>query len=98
MYGGCVYIVTNKYNRVLYTGVTSDLVTRTVRHQEKYYPRAFTAKYNCNKLVHFERFARIEEAIAVEKKIKGGSRQKKINLINGMNPEWKDLWEDISKW
>jgi putative endonuclease len=98
MYGGCVYIVTNKYNRVLYTGVTSDLVTRTVRHQEKYYPRSFTAKYNCNKLVYLECFSRIEEAIAVEKKIKAGSRQKKINLINGMNPEWKDLWEEISKW
>ena len=91
--GGCVYILTNKNHTTLYTGVTSDLFSRTVEHREKKYPNSFTSKYNTYKLVYYEAFHSIEEAIAGEKQIKGGSRKKKISLINKMNPEWKDLFE-----
>ena len=96
--GGCVYIITNKNHTVLYTGVTSDLYSRMVQHIEKYFPNSFTSKYNCNKLVYFEPFHSIEEAIAKEKRIKAGSRQEKINLIESQNPEWNDLWEVVQKW
>ncbi|MEJ7674690.1 MAG: GIY-YIG nuclease family protein [Chitinophagaceae bacterium] len=75
-YGGCVYIITNQYNKVLYTGVTADLRARIWEHKTKFYPKSFTAKYNCNKIVWFETFHRIEEAIEREKQIKGGSRNR----------------------
>ena len=94
-YGGCVYIITNQYNKVLYTGVTADLRARIWEHKTKFYPKSFTAKYNCNKIVWFETFHRIEEAIEREKQIKGGSRKNKNILIQSMNLTWKDLWEDI---
>ncbi len=94
-YGGCVYIITNQYNKVLYTGVTADLRARIWEHKTKFYPKSFTAKYNCNKIVWFETFHRIEEAIEREKQIKGGSRNSKNILIQSMNSTWKDLWEDI---
>ncbi|HEV8079858.1 MAG TPA: GIY-YIG nuclease family protein [Chitinophagaceae bacterium] len=94
-YGGCVYIITNQYNKVLYTGVTADLRARIWEHKTQFYPKSFTAKYNCNKIVWFETFHRIEEAIEREKQIKGGSRNSKNILIQSMNPTWKDLWEDI---
>jgi len=94
-YGGCVYIITNQYNKVLYTGVTADLRARIWEHKTKFYPKSFTAKYNCNKIVWFETFHRIEEAIEREKQIKGGSRKNKNILIQSMNATWKDLWEDI---
>jgi putative endonuclease len=93
--GGCVYITTNKQHTVLYTGVTSDLPDRIWKHKNKSYPDAFSAKYNCDKLVYYELYATIEEAIAAEKVIKSGSRQKKIKLINAMNPEWKDLYDGL---
>src|SRR5688572_22017849 len=93
-YGGTVYILTNQYNTVLYTGVTSDLYNRIKEHKEKLYPHSFTAKYNCTKLVWFQIFTRIEEAIDVEKSIKGASRKYKMQLIQTMNPQWKDLWND----
>jgi len=95
--GGCgyIYILTNKYNKVLYTGVTSNLFKRIFEHQNKIYKSSFSSKYNLNKLVYFETFTNIEEAIAREKQIKGGSRQKKIDLINSFNPNWNDLSEDI---
>jgi putative endonuclease len=97
--GGWVYIVTNKQHTVLYTGVTSDLVGRILDHRSKTYAGSFTARYNANKLVYYLLFDSIEEAIAEEKRIKGGSRQKKIILIEGLNPGWKDLWvEEVSKW
>lgn len=89
-----VYIMTNKNNTVLYTGVTSDLRKRVFEHKEKIF-KGFTKKYNINKLVYFEVFDSIEEAIVREKKIKGGSRQRKIDLINSMNEEWRDLSEGI---
>ena len=88
-----VYIMTNKSNNVLYTGVTSDLQTRCLEHMSKRYPNSFTAKYNVNKLVYYERFEDINEAIAREKQIKGGSRKKKIDLVEYNNPRWNDLYE-----
>ena len=94
-HGGCVYIITNQYNKVLYTGVTADLRARIWEHKTKFYPKSFTAKYNCNKIVWFETFHRIEEAIEREKQIKGGSRKAKNALIQSINPTWKDLWQDI---
>ena len=96
--GGVVYIITNFTHSTLYTGVTSDLLFRTIEHREKLYPESFTAKYNLNKLVYYYFYSRIEEAIAEEKRIKGGSRIKKIKLIESLNPEWKDFWEEISEW
>ena len=94
-HGGCVYIITNRYNKVLYTGVTSELRARIWEHKTKFYPESFTAKFNCNKIVWYEVLPRIEEAIEREKQIKGGSRKDKKALINTINPTWRDLWEDI---
>jgi len=96
--GGCVYIMTNARHSVFYTGVTSDLLSRISEHKNKVYPNSFTAKYNCDKLVYYFAYFRIEEAIAAEKAIKGGSRQNKIDLVNNLNPQWADLYEEISKW
>jgi len=93
--GGCIYILTTKKNTVLYTGVTSNLYARMMQHREHYYPNSFTRKYNVIKLVYYECYTSIEEAIAREKQIKAGSRQDKINLIKKLNPEWKDLFETI---
>ena len=89
-----IYILTNKNNTVLYTGVTNDLRERVYQHKEKLI-KGFTKKYNVDKLVYFERFSHIEEAIAREKQIKAGSRQKKIDLINSINPKWHDLYNEI---
>ena len=88
-----IYIMTNQLNTVLYTGVTSELEYRCMQHRNKNYPDSFTAKYNVNKLVYYERFGNPADAIAREKQIKGGSRKKKINLIEGVNPKWNDLFE-----
>jgi putative endonuclease len=96
--GGCIYIMTNKNNTTLYTGVTSDLYSRITEHKEKYYSQSFTARYKLNKLIYYESFNSIEEAIEREKQIKGGSRKKKEKLINSINPEWKDLFEEVSTW
>jgi len=85
--------MTNKLNRVLYTGVTNDLEKRVYEHKSKLI-EGFTKKYNVNKLVYYEEFDDINEAIAREKQIKSGSRQKKIDLIAKMNPAWKDLSEE----
>jgi putative endonuclease len=88
----CVYIIANPRNTVLYTGVTSNIINRVIAHKNKMV-EGFTSKYNVTKLVYFEDFATMPEAIAREKQLKGGSRQKKIDLINDMNPEWEDLYE-----
>ena len=85
-----VYIMTNKYNNVLYTGVTNDLIHRAHQHKLKEI-KGFTFKYKVNKLVYFEEFESINEAIAREKQIKSGSRAKKLKLIDGMNRDWLDL-------
>jgi len=93
--GGFVYILTNKHNTVLYTGVTNDLQRRIHEHKTKINPKSFSARYNTNKLVWYEGFQSIDEAIAKEKQIKGGSHQKKIDLINNLNPVWNDLYEEV---
>ena len=98
MHGGCTYIMTNKNHTVLYIGVTSDLTKRVLEHKEKAYPKSFTAKYNCNKLVWFECYSSIIEAIEFEKFYKGKRRSYKIQMIESLNPEWKDLWEDVKEW
>ena len=89
-----VYIMTNKNNRVLYTGITNDLKRRVYEHRKKLVD-GFTKKYNVSKLMYYEIFGDPENAIVRKKKIKAGSRQKKIDLINGMNTEWNDLYEEI---
>ncbi|QXU40847.1 GIY-YIG nuclease family protein [Pedobacter sp. D749] len=95
--GGTVYIITNFTHTTFYTGVTSDIIFRIKEHKEKAYPKSFSAKYNADKLIYFCSYESIEEAIAEEKRIKGGSRKKKIKLIESMNPEWKDLWEIVEE-
>ncbi len=89
-----IYIITNASHKTLYTGVTSNLVQRIYQHKNKMID-GFSAKYNCNKLVYFEIFTDMENAILREKQIKGGSRQKKIDLIEKLNPKWLDLYDDI---
>ena len=93
--GGYVYIMCSMNHTTLYTGVTSALAARVAQHKEKFYPNSFSAKYNCIKLVYYKWFDTIMEAIAEEKRIKGGSRKKKELLINSMNPEWNDLYEQV---
>ncbi|MFA6151223.1 MAG: GIY-YIG nuclease family protein [Chitinophagaceae bacterium] len=97
-YGGYVYILCNTKRTVLYTGVTSDLFNRIQRHRHHIYGNSFTAKYNCTRLVYYAAFERIESAIAEEKRIKGGSRQQKIDMITVMNPDWNDLWSQVQHW
>ncbi len=89
-----VYIMTNKHNTVLYTGVTNDLKKRTWQHKEKLV-EGFTQRYNVTKLVYYEAVEDIRAAIAREKQIKGGSRQKKLDLINSINSDWRDLYDDL---
>ena len=89
-----VYIMTNKNNTVLYTGVTNDLIRRVYEHKNKLVD-GFTKKYNIIKLVYYEIFDEINLAIEYEKKIKGGPRRKKIELIESINKNWNDLYEDI---
>ena len=89
-----IYIMTNKINTVLYTGVTSDLKKRIWEHKEKII-KGFTKRYNIDKLVYFEIFNDPENAILREKQIKAGSRNKKIELIKRINPEWKDLYDKL---
>ncbi len=84
----------NKASTVIYTGVTSGLHKRIYEHKEKII-EGFTKKYNVNKLVYYEVFDDIENAILREKQIKAGSRQKKINLIKSMNSEFKDLYDEL---
>ena len=90
----CVYILTNKRNTVLYTGVTGDLRARVYQHREKLLP-GFTNHYNVSKLVYYEAGHDVAGAITCEKQIKAGSRRKKLDLINRLNPEWRDLYEDL---
>ena len=91
----CVYIMTNIHNTVLYTGVTNDLARRVYEHKNGL-GSTFVKKYNVHKLIYYEVGDNIQSVLAREKQIKGGSRQKKINLIKSLNPEWKDLFEEIS--
>ncbi|MFI5203209.1 MAG: GIY-YIG nuclease family protein [Flavobacteriales bacterium] len=85
--GGAVYIMTNKTNTVLYVGVTSDLAKRIEEHINGIYSGSFTSRYKIVKLVYYETFLSIEDAIAREKQIKAGSRNYKIKLIESLNPK-----------
>lgn len=89
-----VYIATNPQNNVFYTGVTNNLVRRIYEHKQKQVP-GFTEKYNINKLVFYEVFEDINEAIKREKQIKGGSREKKLKLVEKTNPNYEDLYSSI---
>jgi len=90
----CIYIMANKVNTVLYTGVTSNLPRRIYEHKNKVV-EGFTKRYNITKLVYYEIFDDPETAIRREKQIKSGSRKKKIDLIMSMNPEFNDLSDSI---
>ena len=87
--------MTNAHHTVLYTGVTNELQRRVLEHKDG--KGGFTKKYNVTKLVYFECGDDVAAAIAREKQIKAGSRQKKIDLINSINPEWKDLFDEFFK-
>ena len=90
-----VYITTNYARRPFYTGVTSDLIGRTWQHKEKVYEKSFSKRYNCKRLVYYEHFTDINYAIEREKQLKNYRREKKIKLIEKMNPEWEDLYYKI---
>ncbi len=90
----CVYIMTNKHNTVLYTGITSNLNKRVYEHKEKVV-EGFTKRYSITKLVYCEVYDEVHSAIAREKQIKAGSRRKKIELIESMNKAWRDLYEEL---
>lgn len=89
-----VYIMTNRTNQVLYTGVTNDLQRRVLEHKNKI-NKGFTEKYYIDKLVYYEVGEDIEGAILREKAIKGGSRKKKIDMVNSFNKEWRDLYDEL---
>jgi len=89
-----VYLLTNYTNTVIYVGITNDLIRRAYEHRNKLV-KGFTEKYNLTKLVYFEVYDTPYEAITREKQIKGGSRKKKEGLINQINPEWRDLYDEL---
>ena len=95
--GGYVYILTNKNNTTLYVGVTANLYARIWQHNNSIDKNSFTARYNLTKLVYYETFSFIEEGIAREKQLKGGSRKMKEELINAMNPGWESLNEKVEE-
>jgi putative endonuclease len=89
-----VYIFTNRHHTTLYVGATTMIGPRVREHRDKLFPKAFTANYNLTKLVYFVGFKSKEEAFEREKYIKGKTRKWKIDLIESVNPEWRDLFED----
>jgi len=91
-----VYILTNKNHTVLYTGFTDDVYRRTFEHKEKIL-KGFTSKFNVDKLVYFEKHNDMEEALLREKSIKRYKRDWKVNMINSINPEWRDLFDGFIK-
>ena len=86
-----VYILTNRRDDVLYVGVTSDLKGRVAKHKNKTYPNSFSAQYNLDKLVDIVMNVIIADIVDREKQLKAGNRARKLKLIVGMNPEWRDL-------
>ena len=86
--------MTNVHNHVLYTGVTNNLKRRVYEHKSGL-GGSFTKRYNATKLVYYEYGSSVNSALLREKQIKGGSRQKKIDLVNSLNPTWKDLYDEI---
>ncbi|NMM50737.1 GIY-YIG nuclease family protein [Marinigracilibium pacificum] len=93
--GGYVYILTNKYNTVLYIGVTSDIYSRIYEHKNSSNSGSFSKRYKLQKVIYYEYHPSIEEAIEREKVLKKWRREKKSNLINRFNPKWQDLWIKI---
>ena len=89
-----VYLLANKHNNVLYTGVTNDLMRRVYEHKSKLVA-GFTQKYNVDRLVYYEVCSDIVTAIEREKQIKGWSRKKKDDLVNALNPSWDDLYSSL---
>ncbi len=89
-----IYIMTNQNHTVLYVGMTSDLQSRVYEHKQKLLA-GFTKRYNLDELVYYEEIADARSAVKREKQIKGGSRQKKIDLINRLNPQWRDLYYNL---
>ena len=90
-----MYILTNKYCTVLYTGVTNDLIRRVYEHKNHLDKDSFTSKYKVDRLVYFEETTDVKAAIEREKQIKSWSREKKTSLIMSMNPKWNDLYPRI---
>jgi putative endonuclease len=90
-----IYILSNKKNGTLYIGVTNSLLKRTFQHKLKEHPDSFTSKYNLDKLVYYENYQYIEDALNREKKLKKWNRDWKIKLIEKNNPTWKDLLVDM---
>ena len=90
-----VYILANTNNRVIYTGVTNDLVRRVYEHRHHMDKGSFTAQYNVDKLVYFEETSSSRAAIEREKQIKSWSRKKKDKLVESINPNWQDIYENI---
>jgi len=91
-----VYILASQKNGTLYIGMTSDLLSRNFQHRNKLNPDSFTAKYNVDKLMFYEAYADVYDAITREKQLKAWKRQWKIDLIEKDNPSWKDLFKDIT--
>ena len=86
--------MTNAHNTVLYCGATTDLYKRILEHRSRLFVNSFTSRYNVEKLVYFETFTFPADAFEREKKMKGSSRKKKIDMVNKVNPQWKDLFEN----
>ena len=91
-----MYIMTNRSGRVLYTGVTADLQGRVHQHRTDAVPDSFTARYRAHRLVYYEAYPDIRDAIRREKQIKGWLRSKKVALVESLNPGWDDLWDLLS--
>ena len=89
-----VYIMTNQQHTTLYTGVTNDIYRRVDQHKSGKGSK-FTTKYHLTKLVYFEVFDYVHDALTREKQIKSGSRQNKIDLVNEINPDWKDMYDQL---
>ena len=97
MHSAWIYIITNTSNTTLYVGVTNDLPTRLWEHRTKQNSQSFSARYNLAKLIYYENFESIEEAIKREKYIKGKTRRWKEELIRTMNSDLIDLTEEVNK-
>ncbi len=96
--GGCIYILTNKNKTTLYVGVTSNLRSRIYDHKTHKHINSFSDRYNLEYCIYYEAYPTIADAIGREKEIKKWRRQKKIQLIERLNPSWNDLWEEIKNW
>ncbi len=95
--GGYVYIITNKARNVIYIGVTSQLRERIYEHKNHIYKNSFSHRYNLEYIIYYETFFSIEEAIEREKQLKKFRREKKEAIINSINPNWIDLWNEIQE-